>query len=105
MWLKTLSKGDSKACCILLLSSRPGGEGTLRMGVLSDDWQTPDDWQTRGEIPLSGCVFGVPLSLLRKKGVYGEKSLSGLRTNLLPEDLREKVTGELLRRRWIFISS
>lgn len=99
MWLKTLSKGDSKACCILLLSSRPGGEGTLRMGVLRDDWQT------RGEIPLSGCVFGVPLSLLRKKGVYGEKSLSGLRTNLLPEDLREKVTGELLRRRWIFISS
>lgn len=49
--------------------------------------------------PLSGCVFGVPLSLLRRKGVYGEKSLSGLRTNLLPEDLREKV------RRSIFISS
>ena len=49
--------------------------------------------------PLSGCVFRVPLSLLRRKGVYGEKSLSGLRTNLLPEDLREKV------RRSIFISS
>lgn len=48
-----------------------GGEGTLRMrGV---EWLAQDDWPTRGETPLSGCVFGVPLSLLRKKGgLWGE---------------------------------
>ena len=63
------------------------------------EWRAQDDWKSRDKTPLSGCVFGVPFSLLRRKGVYGEKSLSGLRTNLLPEDLREKV------RRSIFISS
>lgn len=95
MWLeKTLSKGDSKACCILLLShvlwerhtEDEGGWVTCPRRLANQGWD-PAEWL---------CLWGPSQSLKEEGGSMGRSHCRGLRTNLLPEDLREKVTaGEL----------
>lgn len=95
--LKTLSKGDSKACCILLILTSCGRGHTEDEGV---EWRGPRRLATKDETPLSGCVFGPSQSLKEEGALWGEVIVGKL-VNVKPlclEDLREKVTaGELLR--------